>query len=104
VAGSRKKPAGPQLVGELLPRYLERRGISGRVEAASVFPEWETIVGPGIAAVANPVSLSDGTLFVAVTTSPWMMELNLMKGELMRRINAGKRAGRIQQLVFVMAG
>jgi hypothetical protein len=31
-----------------------------------------------------------------------MMELTLIKAELMRRINAGKGAGRIQQLVFVM--
>jgi predicted nucleic acid-binding Zn ribbon protein len=69
-----------------------------------VIPEWEELVGPGIAAVANPLRVSEGTLIVAVATSPWMMELNMMKGELMRRLNAGKRAGRIQQIVFVMAG
>jgi predicted nucleic acid-binding Zn ribbon protein len=91
-------------VGELLTRYLDRQGIAAQVEAASVVPEWEALVGPGIAAVTIPVRVSDGTLFVAVATSAWMMELNLMKGELMRRLNAGKRAGRIEQVVFLMAG
>jgi hypothetical protein len=33
-----------------------------------------------------------------------MMELNLMKADLMRRLNAGKRQGRIERLVFIMAG
>jgi predicted nucleic acid-binding Zn ribbon protein len=99
-----RRPAGPQLIGELIPRLLERRGLSAKVEAASVIPEWEDLVGPGIAAVANPLRVSEGTLIVAVSTSPWMMELNMMKGELMRRLNAGKRAGRIEQIVFVMAG
>jgi predicted nucleic acid-binding Zn ribbon protein len=99
-----KRTDRPQLVGDLLPRLLERRGLSAKIEAASVVPEWETLVGPGIAAVTRPVRVSDGTLFVAVATSPWMMELNMMKAELMRRLNAGKRAGRIEQLVFVMDG
>lgn len=87
-----------------MPRYLEREGLAAKVEAASVVPEWETLVGPGIAAVTEPRRVSDGTLFVAVQTSAWMMELNMMKAELMRRLNAGKKRGRIEQIVFVLAG
>jgi predicted nucleic acid-binding Zn ribbon protein len=98
------RPGAPQLVGELLPAYLRRQGLTARVEAASVFPEWENLVGPGIAAVARPQRVSEGVLFVAVTTSAWLMELNMMKGDLLRRLNAGKREGRIEQVVFVMAG
>ena len=78
--------------------------MAARVEAASVLTDWPELVGPQIAAVTQPTTLSDGTLFVAVSTSPWLMELNLMKAELMRRVNAGRGAGRIRQIVFVMAG
>jgi predicted nucleic acid-binding Zn ribbon protein len=91
-------------VGELIPKYLARKGLTAKVEAASVVPEWEDLVGQGIAAVASPIRVSDGTLIVAVATSAWMMELNLMKADLMRRLNAGKRQGRIERLVFIMAG
>jgi predicted nucleic acid-binding Zn ribbon protein len=72
------------------------------VEAASVLTDWAERVGPQIAAVTEPLRVSEGTLFVAVSTSPWMMELNLMKAELMRHVNAGKKEGRIEQIVFVM--
>jgi predicted nucleic acid-binding Zn ribbon protein len=99
-----RRPQAPQLVGELVPRLLQRHGIAAKVEAASVIPEWEELVGPGIAAVTRPVTVSDGRLVVAVATSPWMMELDLMKSQLMRRLNAGKRIGRIEELVFVMDG
>lgn len=61
-------------------------------------------MGPGIAAVTNPLRVSNGTLIVEVRSSAWMMELNMMKGDLMRRLNAGKGEGRIEHLVFVMAG
>ena len=96
----------PQAVGDVLARFLERTGMASRVEAAAVIPEWAERVGPAIAAVTEPLRVSDGTLVVAVSTSAWMMELNLMKAELMRHLNAGKAGkapGRIGQIVFVMA-
>ena len=94
----------PQALGDVLTRFLDRSGLAPRVEAAAVIPEWEQRVGPGIAAVTEPLRVSEGTLFVAVRTSAWMMELNMMKADLMRHVNAGKKDGRIEQIVFVMSG
>lgn len=95
----------PQPVGDVLTRFLERTGMAPRVEAAAVIPEWAECVGPAIAAVTEPLRVSDGTLVVAVSTSAWMMELNMMKAELMRHLNAGKSANaRIKGIAFVMGG
>ncbi|HEX2187901.1 MAG TPA: DUF721 domain-containing protein [Longimicrobiaceae bacterium] len=99
----RDRNAGqPQLVGDVLSRFLNRSGLEAKVEAASVLTEWAERVGPQIAAVTEPLRVSEDTLFVAVSTSAWMMELTLMKGEIVRRLNAGKKTGKIQHLVFVM--
>jgi predicted nucleic acid-binding Zn ribbon protein len=92
----------PQLVGDLLSRFLQRSGLGAKVEAASVIPEWAELVGDRIAGVTTPLRVSEGVLFVAVSTSAWLMELNLMKVELLRRLNAGKQQGKIRQIVFVM--
>lgn len=83
--------------------FLARSGLGAKVEAASALVDWESRVGSHIAAVTEPLRVSEGTLFVAVASSAWMMELNLMKGELMRYLNAGRGDGRIKQIVFVMA-
>ncbi len=85
-----------------MARFLTRSGLAARVEAASVVPEWEGLVGPQIAAVTEPLRVSEGVLIVAVATSAWMMELTLMKGDLLRRLNAGKKQGKVEQIVFVM--
>lgn len=95
--------AQPQAVGDLVARFLDKSGLAARVEAATVLTDWPQRVGPQIAAVTSPTGLHEDTLFVSVATSAWMMELNLMKGELIRRVNAGRREGRIQHIVFVMA-
>lgn len=94
----------PQPVGDLVSRFLAKSGLAGKVEAASVLTDWAERVGPQIAAVTQPTRLADDTLVVSVVTSAWLMELNLMKGELMKRVNAGRKEGRIRQIVFVMAG
>lgn len=98
-----QKPAQPQPVGDLVSRFLEKSGLRGKVEAASALTDWAERVGPQIAAVTTPTGLADDTLFVSVATSAWMMELTLIKGELVKRVNAGKKEGKIRQIVFVMA-
>lgn len=99
-----KTQAGqPQQVGDLVARFLDKSGLAPKVEAATAMTEWPRLVGPQIAAVTQATGMAEDTLFVSVATSAWMMELNLMKGELMRRINAGKKEGRIRSIVFVIA-
>jgi predicted nucleic acid-binding Zn ribbon protein len=93
----------PALVQEARDQVAHLLGLAPKVEAATAMTDWARLVGPQIAAVTTPTGMSEDTLFVSVATSAWMMELNLMKGELMRRINAGKKEGRIGHIVFVIA-
>ena len=90
-------------MGDLVTRFLHQSGLAPGVEAATVLTEWPQRVGPQIAAVTQPTGVQDETLFVSVANSAWMMELNLMKGELIKRMNTGRKQGRIRHLVFVMA-
>ena len=86
--GPRKKDR-PRPIAEAITSFLERSGISRRVEQASVIPEWPELVGQQIAQVTEPLSIArDGTLFVAVKTSAWMNELSLLEPQLLASINA----------------
>jgi len=79
----------PEPIGQVLAEYLKAAGLSDRVEQAAVIPEWPRLVGPQIAAVTQPLVItSDGTLFVAVDTSPWMAELTLMEPTLLAALNS----------------
>lgn len=85
----------PVPLGDVVSQYLERSGLERRVDQAQVIPEWEDAVGPKIAEVTAPLSVSaDGTLMVAVATHSWMTELSLMEPELLRALNAGREEGR----------
>ena len=100
--GGGKRPPGPEPVGKLIDRFLEGRGVAEQVRRQSVLEEWAALVGEPIAAVTNARSISAGALFVEVRSSPWLMELEMMKGEILRRINAGRDDARIERIVFVL--
>lgn len=99
----KRRKRAPMAVGEALQGYLSRSGVGGRIAQAQVVMEWPRLVGPQVAAVTTPESVApDGTMFVRVTTSAWMNELQLMTPDIMARINAG-RSGRIKTIRWLLA-
>jgi predicted nucleic acid-binding Zn ribbon protein len=97
-----KKSEGPKRVREALQKYLDKSGISEKIEAASVVPEWPKLVGEGIAAVTTPLRVSNGILVVGVRSSAWLSELKLMEREIIKRVNADRPRGKISGIRFVM--
>ena len=84
-----KKKRTPRKLGDVMTDVLSKAGIADRVAQANVIPEWPVLVGPQIARVTEPLSVTpQGTLFVAVTTNAWMTELSLMEPQLLRALNA----------------
>jgi len=98
---NRKAP--PEKIGGLVEAAFSDLGIAEKVERASVVADWEELVGDHIARVATPVRVQGETLFVEVESASWRMELAMMRPQLMRKLNAGKRRGRIERIVFVQA-
>lgn len=96
------KRKGPTPLGQALEKLLEETGLGERIEEARVVPEWEERVGEAIAKVTRPSRVSRGTLFVAVRSSAWLMELKMMQSEIIRRLNAGRKRGRIESIVFFL--
>ena len=97
-----KKKEGPKQVREALQKYLDKAGISEKIEAASVVPEWPKLVGEGIAAVTTPLRVTNGVLVVGVRSSAWLAELKLMEREILKQLNAERRKGKITAIRFVM--
>jgi predicted nucleic acid-binding Zn ribbon protein len=100
MSGPKKKP---EVIGDVLGAVLRETGIADRVDQARVVPDWERLVGPQIAAVTEPRSISvDGTLFVGVKTNAWMTELSLLEPELLRSLNVQKSHAPIKRIRWLL--
>jgi predicted nucleic acid-binding Zn ribbon protein len=92
----------PERVDAVLGRFLEASGVAEQVRRHGAIDGWSTLVGASIAQVTKARSISEGTLFVEVRSSAWLMELELMKGEILRRVNAGLEGTALERIVFVL--
>jgi predicted nucleic acid-binding Zn ribbon protein len=91
----------PTPIGEAVASFLRQAGIIRRVQQAAVIEEWAALVGPQIAAVTAPQSITaDGVLRVHVASAPWATELGLMAPRILARINQG-RSGRVKEIRWV---
>ncbi|MFV2007014.1 MAG: DUF721 domain-containing protein [Longimicrobiales bacterium] len=89
-------------VGELVDAFLSKGKVGRQIRRVGVLDEWEERVGERIAAVTRPRALSDAVLFVEVQTSPWLMELNMMREGILERLNEGREDVPIKKIVFVL--
>jgi predicted nucleic acid-binding Zn ribbon protein len=104
MADGRRGAGRPTAVGDALRSYLARSGFGTRIAQAQVIPDWPRLVGAPIAAVTAPESVTpDGTLFVRVATSGWMTELQMQAPQIMAAINAGRGAGRIKTIRWLLS-
>lgn len=87
---------------EVLSGYLEKWGVAEEVRGLEALERWPDVVGERIASVTRARSVARGVLFVEVRTSAWMNELDLMKHELMKRLNAGAGDTRVERIVFTL--
>lgn len=99
-----KKKTTPVPLADALSSYLKQAGITKRVQQAGIIDEWAELVGPQIASVTVPESITpDGVLRVLVATAPWANELSLMSPRILARLNAG-RSGRVRTIRWVPGG
>ena len=76
---------------EQLGHHAAPPTLLARVQAA-----WAEVVGPAIAAEAQPVSERAGTIVVTCRSAPWASELELLAPDLLEKLNdaLGDPAGR----------
>ena len=92
------KKTVPTPLADALTSYFKQAGLTKRVQQAGIIEEWAELVGPQIAAVTAPESVTpDGILRVRVASAAWANELSLMSPRILARLNAG-RSGRVKEI------
>ena len=91
-------------IAEALRRFLAGSGLSKRLEQTSALEAWPGVVGPAVAAVTRPLSVaSDGTLFVAVRSAPWMNELTMMEADIVAALGRRNPSAPITRIRWQLA-
>lgn len=87
MADRRRKTGKPQAIASLLAGAFQGKPLERRLEEAKIWQIWDRAVGSQLAAKAKPVRFNNGLLTVAVSSAPWMQQLNFMKRDIAQRLN-----------------
>jgi predicted nucleic acid-binding Zn ribbon protein len=98
----RKTPQSIDRVGEVLGNSLKRLDLSSRLSEYGVWPVWDEVVGKTIAVNAQPEKIRNGTLFVKVTSSVWMQQLQFMKEMIAEKLNHRLNREVVKNIFFVV--
>ena len=95
-----RKRVEPSTIEAVLDKCLDRA--LGTPGAAAIWRVWSDAVGAPIARRSEPIRLRGRTLIVAVSSAPWMQELNLLKRGIVTALNARLPRPLIDDLFFVL--
>jgi predicted nucleic acid-binding Zn ribbon protein len=98
-----KAGAGPTKVDALLAQVLQKHGMEKSVQRVGILDLWPEIVGEKVAGVTKVKGVDGDALFVEVRSSAWLMELSMLKGEVLERVNARLADAPVERIVFVLA-
>ena len=90
--------AQPRKLGDSLDRITRSLGGPPAGALAAIFDRWAEIVGPAVAAHAEPLSLVRGTLAIGVDQPGWATQLTYLETDLLRRIDEVAGAGVVQRV------
>lgn len=86
---SRDKPVpDPAPLGSLLPGAASRFGVDDAGAVGAVWGRWLDIVGPDVAAHAEPTSLRSGVLRIRADSPVWAHEIGYLAEEIKGRTNS----------------
>jgi hypothetical protein len=78
----------PKSVRSVVDETLRALGIDAPIKSYSLFNAWREIVGKTIALQTQPRSLRNQILFVDVSHSTWIQQLQFLKPQLLEKLNA----------------
>ncbi len=84
--------------GELLEKLLHNYGLDKRLQQYRALVIWDEVVGPQIAARARPSKIRGSVLEICVDQPAWMQQLQLMKPQILKKLNEQLGEGQIKEI------
>ncbi len=91
----------PQGLGNVVSRLVSDRGWSSPLAVGSVMAQWDTLVGPDIAAHCQPESFEATTLHVRCDSTSWATQLRLLASSLLAKFDEDLGLGVVTKILVL---
>lgn len=102
IRGHAPKDPARLKISSILSSSLPAIGLDIRLREYTLKKTWTECVGMAISKRAMPIRLIGSTLWCAVSSAPWMTELNFHKQSIIEKLNDALGEGAIADIIFRM--
>ena len=95
-----KRTKKPLILGDILRNYCNRAGLSRRMNEQKLLDVWEEAVGEGVAKRTEPIRIKNRVLYLKVTNSVWMQQLQFMKELIIKKLHEKTGIDFLQDIRF----
>lgn len=88
----------PRPVSDLVRALVDRRGWHERMSFGRLRQDWPKVVGEGVAARSEPVSLRDGILSIRADGAAWATELTLLSRSIAEKVDSYLGGGAVREV------
>jgi hypothetical protein len=99
---SSTKTAAWKSAADILTAVLPQLPIAGRAHEYRVWEVWEEAVGEAVARKARPSKIHHGKLFVTVSNSVYLQELQFYKARIKEAVNQRLGTPAVKDIFFVL--
>jgi predicted nucleic acid-binding Zn ribbon protein len=92
-SGAHPDERDPQQLGPTLDRLVAERGWTTEAAVGGVMGRWAAIVGPEVAAHAQPLAFDAGELVIGADSTAWATQIRLLAPTLLARLAEDLGAG-----------
>ena len=83
----KRRPGTPEQIESILERVFTPLDLGMKVKQYQIWEVWDTVVGEAIARQAQPQQVRNMILWISVSSSTWMQQLEFMKKQIVKRLN-----------------
>jgi len=87
-------------IQRVIERILAEGKLGNSAQVAELWGQWNEIVGECIAEHCIPEKITGAKLYIRVDSAVWCQQLDMLKEELMEKINRRQSATNIQKIVL----
>lgn len=90
----------PRRLKDIVADVCRIAGMNEALEQYRMLQVWDSVVGDAVAKVTKVERISEGDLYIRVSSSTWRMELNFRKKEIIEKINKATGKEIVKTVIF----
>ena len=94
------RKSNTEKLSEVLRQYINQNNLQPKLSELDIVQSWEAIMGKTVASYTEDLRISNGTLFVKLSSPILRNELVMMREQIKKHLNENAGAEVIRDIIF----